>query len=237
MSFEGAGGVGHVLPAVLAEVERHGGLQRLSVGGGERPEDLALDAVELLDLGRLGLRGSEVLGREPGGLLVDDQGRDRVRVLEGRQLLQGAGRLRSRGQPGGGFVVLHVGQLGAEDRTGYDDRQPGEDDEPLGHGAGQLAGDLSMHGANSITGRGRSPSGFSLIEPRAGRPRGSLRRNSVQTGRGRRTRWLNGPAAPRAARPTRARRATRCADRPGSRSPGPAASARPGCPGAPRRRR
>ena len=50
----------------------------------------------------------------PRAALVDDHGRDGVGVLEGRQLVQGTGRLGAAGQPGRGLVVLDVGQLAGE---------------------------------------------------------------------------------------------------------------------------
>ena len=140
------GGVGHLVPPVLAEVERDQRLRGLAVLGRDRADHLAGDAVDVGELLRVCLGRGEVVGAEAVGALVDDRGRDGVLALECLQLGERLGGLGVAGQPGGGLVVLHVDELGAEHARADPDDQPHGEHEPLDDGAGQLAGDLTMHG-------------------------------------------------------------------------------------------
>ncbi len=144
------GDAGHQVPAIRTQVERHRGLGGLAVLRRDRADDLAGDVVHVLELARLLLHRSQVVGCEPGRLLVDHRGRDRVGVLERLHLLQGARRLRVAGQPRGGLVVLDLGELAREAAEDDDGDDPEEEHEPLGDAAGELAGDLTMHADYSI---------------------------------------------------------------------------------------
>ena len=126
--------VGQLVPAVLAEVEGHHPLGDLTVL--RHLHQLArLDlvsvralgrdgALHLLDLVQLAADLGEVRLGQAGRLLVHQDGRDLVLVLERRQLVQSLGRLRTGGQPGRRLVVLDVSEL-AGDRSGR-----GNDDDP-----------------------------------------------------------------------------------------------------------
>ena len=105
------GDAGHQVPALGAQVERHRGLDGLAVLRGDRADHLALDVVHRLQVGGLLLHRGEVGRGEPVLVLVDHGGGDRVGVLERLHLLQGLGGLCVAGQPRGGLVVLHLGQL------------------------------------------------------------------------------------------------------------------------------
>ena len=101
----------------------------------------------------------------PGRRARRPHGRDGVRVLERRQLVERPGRLGARGQPGGRLVVLDVGELGREAAGDDDDDEPHGQDDPLGDTAGELAGDLTMHGTTpSLDGDGRHQ-GFPREDP------------------------------------------------------------------------
>ncbi len=176
-------GVGDVVPAVLAEVEDEVDVGDLPVLGEQLGTGLPLllgrgsdvggqrtlvgDAVDLRHLLGLLVHGGQVLVGQPRLLVVDDQGGDVVGVDRVRELLEDFRRLGRLGQPGRGLVVLDVDQLRAERTDGGHQDQPDGEDDPLGDPAGELAGDVSMHGGNPFRGRGQSASGISLRRPAA----------------------------------------------------------------------
>jgi len=159
-----------LVPAVLAEVEREVDVGDLAVLGQQCRHVLALglecrgavggehagvgDALDLGDLVGLLVDRRQVGLGEPSLAVVGDQGRDLVGVDLARELVGHPGRLSRGGDPGrllvvldvGELVVLDVGELAAEGTQHAGEHQHHDEDDPLGHGSGQLAGDLAVHG-------------------------------------------------------------------------------------------
>ncbi len=169
------GGVGDVVPPVLAEVEREVGVGDGAVVGGELDRETGLSrsvgsedaisghALDRRHLGGLLVHRGEVGVGQAAAPVVDDQGGDVVGVDGRGQLVGDLGGLGRRRQPGRGLVVLDVGELAVEPHGTREGEDPEGQDDPLGDGAGQPAGDLTVHVQESLRWRGWSASGISLI--------------------------------------------------------------------------
>ncbi len=179
------GGVRNRVPALVTEVPDEIEVADLAVVGEELLGQLHLlrhvgredvgaavvvlvgDAVDLLgDLGRLGVHRGEVVVGEAAVAVVDDERRDLVGVDGPGELVEDLGRLRGAGEPGRRLVVLDVGQLGVERHHEAGEQDHCQGHEPLGDGAGEFSGDLTVHGQNSSSEDRHRHQVLSLLRPR-----------------------------------------------------------------------
>ena len=139
-------GVGHRVPAVLAEVEGDDRLGDHAVLGRDGTDHVPHDAGEAVQPGDLAPDRREIARGQPAGPDVDHNRGDVVLVLERRELLERPRRLGAGRQPRRRLVVLDVGEAAGEAGGDAEHDDPEGEHDPLGDGAGELAGDLAVHG-------------------------------------------------------------------------------------------
>ena len=163
------GGVGHVVPAVLAEVEGDEGLRDLAVLGRDRARrTVAVDAVQRR-ANSSALRAA-ARGAGPSGsarrALVDDQGGDVVRGPGTARACPAPGSTRRwPGSHDDASLFWTSVSFCAKPLDTPDDEDPDGEHDPLGDAAGEPSGDLTMHGRTPAEGGDIRHQGFPRSDP------------------------------------------------------------------------